>query len=182
MKRIVLSLLIIVLTLSLSAQDTDSLLLEKVNMLKKELTVIKKKNKSLQAQIYKLQKMHAKDLEESEKKFATAEEVHQKYELMLTELDQAIKDSEENTLESMTVLGEWTKKMIMILTIVAAILFLVLLILVITNRRRIEGDYKKLEAKVDNTKEAIDLEIKDMLKRHAEDITALKAVVEKGKK
>ncbi|HEC41766.1 MAG TPA: hypothetical protein ENI20_02935 [Bacteroides sp.] len=182
MKRIVLSLLILVFTVGLFAQDTDSLLLEKVNMLKSELTIIKKKNKSLQAQIYKLQKTHANDLEETEKKFVTAENTLQKYEQMLAELDQAIKDSEENTLESITVLGAWTKKMHMILAIAVALLFIVLLILVLTNRRGIKRDIVKLEEKVNNTKEAVDIEIKDMLKRYEEDIAALKVVIEKGKK
>jgi hypothetical protein len=182
MKRTILSLLILVFTMGLFAQETDSLLLEKVNMLKSELTLIKKKNKSLQAHIYKLQKAHAKDLEETEKKFVTAENTLQKYEQMLAELDQSIKDSEENTLESVTVLGEWTKKMHMILAISVALLFIVLLILIITNRRGIKRDIVKLEDKVDNTKEAVDIEIKDMLKRYEEDIAALKVVVEKGKK
>lgn len=182
MKKIVLSLLILVFTLSLSAQQTDSVLLEKVNMLKKELTLLKKKNKSLQSQIYKMKKAHANDMEEAEKKFAAADDGIRKSELMLAELNQALKDSEESSLESITILGEWTKKTIMIIAIVAVLLFLLLLLLIITNRRRIEGDYVKLEAKVDNAREAIDLEIKDVLKRYEEDITALKAVVEKGKK
>ena len=56
------------------------------------------------------------------------------------------------------------------------------LILIITNRKRLNRDYEKLEAKVDNTKHAIDLEIKNLLQRHEEDMTALKAAVEKGKK
>ncbi len=182
MKKIIFSLLILVFTLSLSAQETDSLLLEKVNILKKELTLIKKKNKSLQAQIYKLQKVHAKDLEEAEKKFATSDDAMQKHEQMLAGLDQAMKDSEKSTLDSITLLGVWTKKTHMILAIAVAVLFLVLLILVITNRRRIGGEIAKLEEKVDSTTKAVDIEIKEVLKKHEEDITALKSVVEKGKK
>jgi glucose uptake protein GlcU len=93
-----------------------------------------------------------------------------------------MKTSEEKALQSVTILGEWTKKMLMILFIIAFVLILVLLVLVVTNRRRIAADYKKLVARVDNTKEAIDLEIKEVLTRHETDITALKDVLEKGKK
>ena len=182
MKRIVVSLLVLLFTLSLSAQETDSILLEKVDMLKKELAVLQKKNKSLQGQVYKLQKGHVKDMDDAEKRFAASDEALQKYELRIAELTQAQKTSEERSLESVTILGEWTKKMIIILAIVSLALILVLLILILTIRRRIDSDYGKLEAKVDNTREDINLEIKNVLKRLEEEISALKTVVEKGKK
>lgn len=182
MKRILVSLIVIVFTLGLSAQENDSILLERVGSLKKELGLLNKKHRSLQAKYYQLQKAHEKDLQETKSKFASADESIERNNARTGELEQSLKESEEKTLESLTVLGEWTKKMILILAIVALILFIVLLILIITNRRRIEKAYTKLEAKVDNTKEAIEIEIRDVLKRHEEDITALKSAVEKGKK
>ncbi len=182
MKRIILSLMALLLTLGISAQTNDSILIEKMDNLKKEIVLLKKKQKSLQSQVYQLQKAHKTDLQQAEEKFASTDEALEACNARITELEDALKTSKENTLESITVLGSWTKKVIMILGIILLALFIVLLILVITNRTRIEKDYMKLEAKVDNTKEAVELEVKEMTKRYEEDITALKALVEKGKK
>jgi len=182
MKRIIFSLFILLFFLGISAQESDSILLEKVDILKKELGTLQKKNKSLQYRIYKLQKAHQTDVEEVTKKLEAADEALEKNNTDISRLAEDLEASEKNAVESLTVLGEWTKKMIMIFALIALVLILVLFILVITNRRRIERDYKKLEAKVDNTKEAIDLEIKNVLMRHEGDITALKDAIEKGKK
>jgi len=182
MRRIIFSLFILLFSLGISAQESDSILIEKVDILKKEFGTLKKKNKSLQYQIHKLQKAHQTDVEEVTKKFDAADEALEKSNTNIAGLTEDLKASEKNALESLTVLGEWTKKMIMVLAIIALVLILVLFVLVITNRRRIEGDYKKLEARVDSTKEAIDLEIKDVKTRHEGDIAALKDTIEKGKK
>ena len=182
MKRILVSLFILVFTLGLSAQEMDSLLLEEVEQLKKELTVLKKKNRNLQAKLAKLQKVHEKDLQEAEMKLTSTDEALQKTDARLDEQADALKASEDNTLESLTVLGEWTKKTIMILAVITLVLLILPLILVISNRSRIKKDYIQLESKVDNARDAIEKEIKDVLTRHDEDIAALKTSVEKGMK
>lgn len=182
MKKILISLIVVAVVTGLSAQDTDSLLLVKFEMLKKELVVLKKNNKTLQARIYTLKNSHARDIQEIKETLEASEKSLQQIEQKIEGLTGEIQQAEASSMEGISTLGAWTKKMIMILTIAVAVLFLVLLVLVITNRRRIEGDYRKLEAKVDNTKEAIDLEIKDVLKRHEEDIVALKAGADKNKK
>ncbi len=182
MKKIVLSLFILCIALGLSAQDNDSILIQKMETLKTEIGVLKKKQKSLQYQLNQLQKAHKSDLQQSEQRFATADQALKAADAKIAELEEALKASEANTLESITALGAWTKKVIMILGIVLLVLYIILLILVITNRNRIEKDYLKLEAKVDNTKGAVEKEIGELTKRYEEDITALKALVEKGKK
>jgi hypothetical protein len=182
MKKILISLLILVFTLGLSAQERDSLLLEEVEKLKKELIVLKKKNKHLHAKIHKLQKAHEKDLQEAEAKFASTDEALERNSAGLDKQAAALESSEEKTLESLTVLGEWTKKVIMILAIITLVLLILLLILVISNRQATRKGLQELEAKVDSTKDAIEREIKDVLTRHEEDIAALKTSVEKGGK
>jgi hypothetical protein len=182
MKRIFISLIVLVFTLGLWAQENDSILLERVDVLKKELGVLNKKQRNLQYKLNLLKVAHEKDLQETESAFTVVDESIESNAAKANELDQALKDSEEKTLESLTILGEWTKKAIMILAIAALVLIIVLLILIVTNRRRIEKDYAKLEAKVDNTKEALEIEIRDMLRKHEEEISALKSAVEKGEK
>ena len=182
MKKIIVALIVLLITLSMSAQENDSILLEEVKSLKKELGLLKKKDRSLQSQIYQHKKAFEKAVKDVEQEFAARDESLGKNSARTSELEQALKVSEEKAQSSRTEMAEWTKKMMMILVIVALLLFIVLLILVITNRRRIEKDYLKLEAKVENTREAIDMEIKNILKKHEEDITALKDTAAKGKK
>lgn len=182
MKRIVLSFLALIFTLSLTAQLNDTILLEQVESLKKELSSVKKKHNSLQSRVYQLQKAHEKDLGEASSRISSLEKELQSSNNRISEQQEALKVSEENTAEGLKILGEWTKKVILIVGIVALVLFIILLILIITNRRKIEDKYTKLEAKVDNTKDAIELELKEVLKKHEDDITALKALVQKDKK
>jgi hypothetical protein len=182
MKRISVSFLVIMFTLGSYAQESDSLLLLKVESLGRDLQALKKKNKQLTSRVYSLQKAHEKDQQAANEKFAAAGEARKKNSTRLDEQEAAMKASEESTDESISVLGDWTRQVLMILAIVFSVLFLILLILIITNRRRIEKEYTKLESKVDNTKESIELDIKEVLKRHEDDITALKSLVEKEKK
>lgn len=186
MKKIIVALIVLLITLSISAQENDSILLEEVKSLKKELGLLKKKDRSLQSQIYQQKKAFEKAFEKAlknvEQEFAARDESLGKNSARTSELEQVLKVSEEKARTDRTEMAEWTKKMMMILVMVALLFFIVLLILVITNRRRIEKDYLKLEAKVENTREAIDMEIKNILKKHEEDITALKDTAAKGKK
>lgn len=182
MKRILVPLFILLFALSLSAQENDSILLEEVKSLKKELGLQKKKTKSLQSKIYKLQKSLEKAIKEREQAFAATDEAMEKNSARTSGLEQALKVSEEQALDSRTTMAEWTKKMMMILAVVALLLFIVLLVLGLTNRKRIDKNYQKLEVKVDNTKEALGLEIRNAMNKHEEDHKALKAEIEKGKK
>ncbi len=182
MKRMLVPLFILLFTLSLSAQENDSILLEEVKSLKKELGLQKKKTKSLQSKIYKLQKTLEEAIKEAEQAFTETDEAMEKNSARSSELEQVLKASEEKALESRTTMADWTKKMMMILALVSLLFFIVLLVLVITNRKRIDRDYQKLEVKVDNTKEALGLEIRSAMNKHEEDHKALKAEIEKGKK
>ncbi len=182
MKRILITFLILALSLGLWAQQSDSILLQRVDVLKKELGVLKKQNQNLQARLSKLQKTYQNDLDKTNKKITDADAATQQIRSRTDELEHSLKESEEKALESVTILGDWTKKMILILAIIAVALFLILLIFVLANRRKILANYQKLEAKVDNTKELIDKQISDVLQRNEEDITALKALIEKDKK
>jgi hypothetical protein len=48
--------------------------------------------------------------------------------------------------------------------------------------KRIRKDYLKLEAKVDNSKDAIEKEIRELEKKHEKDLAELRETLEKGKK
>ena len=182
MKKILIASVILTFSLSLWAQQSDSILLERVDMLKKEVSSLKKQNQNLQAKISRLQKAHQSDLKETNKKFTDADAVTQKISSRIDDLEQSLKESEEKTLESLTVLGDWTKKTILIVAILVVVLFLIVLIFVLANRSKILRNYNKLEAKVDNTRENLEKELNNVLKRNEEDITALKALIEKDKK
>ncbi|MFC2115321.1 hypothetical protein ACFLTU_02535 [Bacteroidota bacterium] len=159
----------------------DSIFLEEVSSLKKELGLLKKKDKSLQSKIYQLQKAQQKNLAEAEEAFAATDETMEKNSIRTSGLEEALKVSEEKAQENRNEIAAWAKKMFMILTIFIIVLFIVLLIFAITNRMRLEKGYKKLEAKVENTKEAFDIEINKVLKKHEEDIAKLKKSTGKDK-
>ncbi len=182
MKRLFSLVLILSFALGVSAQDNDSILLERTDMLKKEIGILKKKNKSLQAQIFKMQKAHKADMLVTKDEFAAANAEIEETNAALVGLKQALLESEESTLEGLAVMGDWTKKVFTILGIALCVLFIVLLILVISNRSRIRNDYLKLEAKVDNARESVEQDLKEVLRKHEEDMLALKAEIENGKK
>ena len=182
MKRLLALLVILSFALGISAQDNDSILLERTDVLKQEIGILKRKSKSLQAQIYKMQNAHKTDMQLAKDEIAAANAEIEKTNANLGGLEKALQESEESALEGLAVLGDWTKKVLSILGIVLCVLFIVLLIMVITNRSRIQKDYLKLEAKVDNAREAVEKDLKEALRKHEEDMLALKAQIEKGKK
>ncbi len=51
------------------------------------------------------------------------------------------------------------------------------MILSIVNRRRINQDYLKLEAKVDNTREGLEREVKEVLKVHENDAEEIRSLI-----
>jgi len=181
MKRLLSLRVILSFAFTLFAQENDSILLARTDMLKKEIGMLKKKNRSLQAQIYKMQNAHKADIQGLKDEIAAANAEIEETMTATGGLEVALQESEESTLEGLTVLGDWSKKVITILAIVLCVLFIILLILVISNRSRIQKDFLKLEAKVDNTKESVEQDLKEAMKKHEEDMLALKAQIEKGK-
>jgi septal ring factor EnvC (AmiA/AmiB activator) len=185
MKRYLAVLLILSFALCMSAQDNDSILLERTDMLKKEIGKLKKTSKSLQGQIYRLQKAQKAqnaDLQGVKDEISAVTAEMEELNTAVGELEKALQESEESAVEGLAMLGDWTKKMFIILAIIACILIIILFIMVVTNRSRIQKDYLKLEAKVDNTREAVEKDVREALKKHEEDMVALKAHIDKSKK
>lgn len=182
MKRHLAILAGLLIALCLSAQENDSILLERTDMLKKEITVLQKKTRSLQAQLYKIQKEHKSDMQGVKDKIASLNAGLEETKAAIADLNKALQESEESAVQGLAVMGDWTRKTIAILAVVLGILFIILLLMVITNRSRIQKEYLKLEAKVDNSREALQVELNAALKKHEEDMVALKAQIEKDKK
>ncbi len=182
MKRHFVILALLLFALCLSAQDNDSILLERTDMLKKEIGILKKNTRSLQVQINKIQKAHKADMQDTEAAVASLNAGIEETRKAIAELEKAVQKSEESSLEGLAVLGDWTKKMITVLAIVLCILFILLLIMVITSRSRLRKDFLKLEARVENVKESMEVKLNEALKKHEEDMLALTAQIEKGKK
>ena len=156
----------------------DSVLIEKIADLEKQVTRLKNSNWGLQKKL-KTQEEQLADIKENMEAGKLAfEQAQQEIEQLKAELA----DHQTASDERFTSNENWIKKMFLWLIIILGILFLAVLILSVVNRRRINDDYLKLEAKVDNTKEMIDKQISDVLKRNEEDITALKTLIEKDKK
>lgn len=182
MKKFSITLVILSFTLCMSAQDSDSILLERTDMLKKEISSLNKKNNSLQAQINKIQKAHAADMQGAKDEIAAANGAIKENSAAVAGLEKAVQESEDSAVEGLAVLGDWTKKILTVLAILLCALFIILLILVITNRNRIRNEYLKLESRVDNVMESVEVELKNALKKQHEDMAALKAEIQKGKK
>ena len=173
---------ILIFCSGLAAQETDSVMLEKVMKLKTEVSKLKSGQKKMSSRISASGKKADAAIEETVEKINGNKEALGKVDAGLSALEMVVETNKKEAVEERTVLGDWAKKMLMILGIIFLVLILVLLVLIITNRNRINKDYLKLEAKVDNTRNAIEVEIKDVLKKHEEDLAALKASIDKAKK
>lgn len=182
MKSILSFMIVLFFCTGLAAQVADSVMQEEVMKLKTEVSGLKSAHS----------KLNSKMAASSRKTNASVEELRNQTEANLkasegnaagiSSLQQALDDHRTQAAGEQESFGSWVKQMFMIIGIAFLVLFLVLLMLVIINRRRINRDYLKLEAKVENTKEAIETEIRDVLKRHEEDLSSIKASMEKGKK
>ena len=110
MKRILVPCFVLMFTVGLSAQENDSILLEKVKNLKTELSILKKKQKNLQSKVYQLQKVHEADQKKADEALAATDEAIENSNAKTSELKQDMAASEENTLDSLTTLGEWANQ------------------------------------------------------------------------
>ena len=173
---------ILIFCSGLAAQETDSVMLEKVMKLKTEVSKLKSGQKKLSSRITASNKKTDAALDETVEKISGNKDAIGEVDAGLSALEAAVETNRMEGAEERTALGGWAKKMLMILGIISLVLILVLLVLIITNRSRISKDYLKLDAKVDNTRNAIEVEIRDVLKKHEEDIAALKAAIDKAKK
>ena len=65
--------------------------------------------------------------------------------------------------------------MLLILLLITGVLFIILLILSLRTRKQIENEFLKLEEKVDQVKETHVREMKELLRKHEEDIAFIKS-------
>jgi len=167
---------------SLGAQETDSVMLEKVLQLKSDVSKLKTGQNNLNSKIITSNKNQDVALEETRTAVSENQQAIQAANTKISELNQLVEANKNQTDEERETLAAWVKQMLMIMGIIFLVLFAILLVLIITNRSRINREYVKLEAKVDNTREDIQVKIRDVLKKHEDDLAALKASVDKGKK
>jgi Na+-transporting methylmalonyl-CoA/oxaloacetate decarboxylase gamma subunit len=182
MKTLMSFVVILVFCTGLAAQETDSVMLEKVMKLKTEVSKLKAGQKKLNAKVWASSKETDAALEETAEKITGNKEAIDQLKADLSGLEKTVGANRQEAGEERTALGDWAKKMLMILGVIFLVLILVLLVLIITNRSRINKDYLKLEAKVDNTRDSIEVEIRDVLKKHEDDLASLKAAIDKAKK
>jgi len=178
MKKIFLPLLSGLFCLAVSAQTTDSTLIKEVEFMKKEITELKRSGYNHNAMISKLKKTHQEDLESVSAELNENAEKIAAIDSKLNELKAALDEHMSSSGERIDALEKWTKQMVLILFILLGVLFIILLVLIITNRQRIKKEFIKLEAKMDNVKENMEVELNQLMKKHEDDLTALKKDLE----
>jgi len=171
MKKLIVILIVCMIGLSVTAQVSDSILIQE---LKKEVKMLKKEAKSLKYQVITLKKNHQEDQE----KIKTAlDENAGKVGDLKSELEGtsgALAEHQQSSEERISALEAWTKEMLMILIILFGVLFLVLLILVLLNRSAVKKTFIKLEAKVENVKEDHALAHQELEKKYMAELEQLK--------
>jgi len=176
MKKLIVILIVCVIGLNVSAQVSDSILIQE---LKKEVKILKKEVKSLKYQVITLKKNHQED---QEKIRTVLDENAGKIGALKSELEGtngALAEHQQNSEERISVLEVWTKKMLMILVILFGVLFLVLLILILLNRSAAKKIFIKLEAKVENVKEEHALAHQEHEKKYMAELEELKKEIMK---
>jgi len=182
MKKIFLLLLSGLFCLAVSAQTTDSTLIKEIEFIKKEITELKRSGYNHNAMISKLKKTHQEDMESVSAKLNENSEKNAAADSRLNELKAALDEHMNSSGARIDALEKWTKQMVLIQFILLGILFIILLILIITNRQRIKKEFIKLETKVDNVKESMEVELNQLMKKHEDDLTAIKKDLEDKKK
>jgi len=182
MKKAMLILFLGLFSFALSAQTTDSLLVKEVEQMKKEISNLKKANSSLKAQISKLKTAFKEDVDEISGNLDDANNKVSANEAQINAVSGDLSNQIGEVKTTSDDLGQWSKKMFMILFVVFGVLFLVLLVFTILNRSRINKNYLKLDAKVDNVSEKFALELKELETKHNEDLDALKKELQEKKK
>jgi len=184
MKHKLMVLVISCISVSMLAQVesmtglADSVMIEKVADLEKQVSKLKNSSWSLQKKLNQHEEQLNSLKEGIEQGKLSTEQANQAIEQLKSDLASHQAGTEERFASN----EDRVKKMFLWMIIILGALFLVVLILSIVNRRRINEDYLKLEAKVDNTREAIELEVKEVLKNHEKDMEEIKAAIEELKK
>jgi len=181
MKRLFLIMLSGLFCLAVYGQTTDSTLIEELKALKKEVVKLQKSSNNHNALLSKLRKTHQDDLKGVEADMNENSEKIAGIDSKQNELEVTLNEHMKSSGERIDTLSKWTKQMVMIQFILFGVLFIVLLILVITNRQKIKNEFIKLEAKVDNVKNNLDIELKQLQKKHEEDLATLKKDLEEKK-
>lgn len=182
MKRIFLILFIGMISVAVSAQTADSILIEEVNALKKELQKLQKSSYNHNALISKLKKTHQEDLKGVSESLDENAEKIAVVDSQLTELKVSLEEHMNVSGTRLDNLENWTKQMAMIQFILLGVLFIILLIMIIMNRSKITKMFTKLEATVDRLKESMNVELRQLQKKHEEDMATLKKNLEEKKK
>ncbi|KPL12371.1 MAG: hypothetical protein AMS26_18190 [Bacteroides sp. SM23_62] len=182
MKRIIPFLLLFFFCTGLAAGQIDSTLYEELDKVKKEIMDLNAKVKRLNAADYMIQKDQKSALEELDTQLSGLKGAIDQAGQKTASLDQSLSAHQQDSSDRIDNMEAWSKQMMTILGMVSLLLFILLIILVFTNRKRIRKDYLKLEAKVDNTKDAIEKEIRELEKKHEKDLAELRETLEKGKK
>jgi len=128
--------------------------------------------------ISKLKKTHQEDLERVSAELNENGERIAAIDSKLNELKATLDEHMSSSGERIDALAKWTKQIVLILFILLGVLFIILLVLIIINRQRIKKEFVKLEAKVDNVKKNMEVELNQFMKKHEDDLTALKKDLE----
>ncbi len=180
--KIIASLLIaLCFCLGAGAQESDSVILDAVRNLENEISSLKTGQRRLSSQLVSSSRDQAAALEETNAAVTENRQAIGETEAKVSALEQVVERNKGQADEEREILAGWTRQMLIILAAVFVVLLVILLILIIINRGRIKKDYLKLEAKVDNTRDALELEIKNVMKKHEDDIAALTASGKKPK-
>jgi hypothetical protein len=156
-------------------------MLENVMKLRTDVSTLKTAQKRLNSRVVTTSKKTDATLEEIMARVAENQGAIEESNAGISKLEQVVEENKRNADEERETLAGWAKQMLMILGIVLLILIVILLVLILMNKSRSSREHLKLEAKVDNNKQAIESEIRDALKKQDEEIAALKESVSKGK-
>ena len=178
MKRIITVLISLVVCLAVSAQVPDTLLVKQVKHLEKQAQKLQNSNWSLQKKVKQLEENTDLIKKELEQGRASFEKAGQELEAVKTSLSQHQADSDTR----FTSLEKWSKSTMLWLIIILGALVVVLLVLCLVNRNKMHAGMMKLEAKVDNTRDALELEIKEVKKIHDTDLEGIKKAIDELKK
>ncbi len=182
MKRIIPLLLLFFFCAGLTAQQIDSTLYQEIDKVKKEIVNLQAKVKRLNAADYMIQKDQQSALEELNDQLAELKNAIDQSNQKTADLEQSLSAHQQDSTTRIDSMEAWFRQMMTIVGLVSLLLFILLIILVLSNRKRIRKEYQKLEAKVDNAKDAMEKKIGELEKKHEKDLADLKVALEKGKK
>jgi peptidoglycan hydrolase CwlO-like protein len=178
MKRIITVLISMVVCLAVSAQVPDTLLVKQVKSLEKQAKKLQNSNWSLQKKVKQLEENTDLIKKEMEQGRASFEKAGQELEAVKTSLSQHQTDSDTRFAS----LEKWSKSTMLWLIIILGVLAIALLVLYLVSRSKMNTGMTKLEAKVDNMRDALELEIKEVKKTHDTDLEGIKKAVDELKK